>query len=409
MDVQATEMAIVGDTLYYIGTTDAAVKGGKSVDMGLVDIVAHKTISTTLFGAKEVGEMTMPYGIAVNPYTKDFYLMDAKNYVSSGQLLHFSPEGRFLWKTWTGDIPSRAAFVRDGAALDTTEEIPPAGNMSRYIAAVDEYVPAPGQFVNVIPLYEDGDDNEAMVRKCTDAIARNKGGMVSLGAWGGYITFHFDHPVENVEGEYDLYIKGNTFNAPGKTGEGSPEPGIVMVSQDTNGNGIPDDEWYELAGSADIDSIGKVMYDYEMTYRYNPLKPVAWTDNRGASGTVNRVGSHQQEYFPLWLTGGRDDATLTFRGTRLPDNATDISGNGTYWRLTSLRFGYADNQPNTIDGERNPLCCFDIGWAVDRERRPVRLSHVDFVRVYSAMNQQCGWLGETSTEICGAEDLHIAE
>ena len=103
--------------------------------------------------------MTMPYGIAVNPYTKDFYLMDAKNYVSSGQLLHFSPEGRFLWKTWTGDIPSRAAFVRDGAALDTTEEIPPAGNMSRYIAAVDEYVPAPGQFVNVIPLYEDGDDN----------------------------------------------------------------------------------------------------------------------------------------------------------------------------------------------------------------------------------------------------------
>ena len=146
-----------------------------------------------------------------------------------------------------------------------------------------------------------------------------------------------------------------------------------------------------------------------MTYRYNPLKPVAWTDNRGASGTVNRVGSHQQEYFPLWLTGGRDDATLTFRGTRLPDNATDISGNGTYWRLTSLRFGYADNQPNTIDGERNPLCCFDIGWAVDRERRPVRLSHVDFVRVYSAMSQQCGWLGETSTEICGAEDLHIAE
>lgn len=409
VDVQATEMAIVGDTLYYIGTTDAAVKGGKSVDMGLVDILAHKTISTTLFGAKEVGEMTMPYGIAVNPYTKDFYLMDAKNYVSSGQLLHFSPEGRFLWKTWTGDIPSRAAFVRDGAALDTTEVIPPAGNMSRYIAAVDEYVPAPGQFVNVIPLYEDGDDNEAMVRKCTDAIARNKGGMVSLGAWGGYITFHFDHPVENVEGEHDLYIKGNTFNAPGKTGEGSPEPGIVMVSQDTNGNGIPDDEWYELAGSADIDSIGKVMYDYEMTYRYNPLKPVAWTDNRGASGTVNRVGSHQQEYFPLWLTGGRDDATLTFRGTRLPDNATDISGNGTYWRLTSLRFGYADNQPNTIDGERNPLCCFDIGWAVDRERRPVRLSHVDFVRVYSAMNQQCGWLGETSTEICGAEDLHIAE
>ena len=30
---------------------------------------------------------------------------------------------------------------------------------------------------------------------------------------------------------------------------GSSEPGIVLVSKDTNGNGLADDEWYELAGS----------------------------------------------------------------------------------------------------------------------------------------------------------------
>jgi hypothetical protein len=28
------------------------------------------------------------------------------------------------------------------------------------------------------------------------------------------------------------------------------------------------------------------------------------------------------------------------------------------------------------------------------------------VKVYTALNQQAGWLGETSTEIMGAEDLH---
>ena len=123
-------------------------------------------------------------------------------------------------------------------------------------------MPAPGQFINTMPLYEEGDDAAAMVRKCTEALADNNGGMVSLGGYGGYITFHFDHSVKNVEGEYDIYIKGNAM-------DNGSEPGIVMVSKDTNGNGLPDDEWYELSGSADVDSIGKVKYGYEITYTYS--------------------------------------------------------------------------------------------------------------------------------------------
>ena len=34
------------------------------------------------------------------------------------------------------------------------------------------------------------------------------------------------------------------------------------------------------------------------------------------------------------------------------------------------------------------------------------LPGVNFVKVYTALNQVCGWIGETSTEVCGAEDLH---
>ena len=69
---------------------------------------------------------------------------------------------------------------------------------SKYIKAVDEYVPAPGQFVNALPAYEDGDDAAAMAAKCTAAIADDKGQFVTLGAYGGYITFHFDPSVANV-------------------------------------------------------------------------------------------------------------------------------------------------------------------------------------------------------------------
>ena len=175
-----------------------------------------------------------------------------------------------------------------------------------------------------------------------------------------------------------------------------------MVSQDTNNNGLPDDAWYELSGSADVDSVGKVIYGYQCTYTYAPMSNIPWSDNMNNSGTIDRLDMfHPQEYFPLWL---KDKGTLTFFGTRLPNNAHDTSGNGTYWVLDALRYGYADNKPNT-DIEANS---FKIDWAVDPvTRTPVSLQYVDFVRVYTALNQKAGWLGETSTEITGAKDLHM--
>ena len=67
--------------------------------------------STSLSDAPEVKKIRMPYGIIVNPIDRDFYLMDAKNYVSSGELLHFLPDGTFDWKVRTGDIPAHATFL----------------------------------------------------------------------------------------------------------------------------------------------------------------------------------------------------------------------------------------------------------------------------------------------------------
>jgi hypothetical protein len=122
-----------------------------------------------------------------------------------------------------------------------------------------------------------------------------------------------------------------------------------------------------------------------------------WSDNQGMTGSVLRNTFHSQEYFPLWLAA---QGTLTFRGARLPDNAVM---NGNTYLLPAYDYGYADNQPNSnTDG-----CSLDIGWAVDDEGHPVSLNHINFVRCYNAMNQTCGRLGETSTEILGAEDLHL--
>ena len=61
---------------------------------------------------------------------------------------------------------------------------------SKYIQAVDEYRPAPGQYVNDVPEYEAGDTEADMIRKCNNNLAGLgpiDSHLVALGGWGGYI------------------------------------------------------------------------------------------------------------------------------------------------------------------------------------------------------------------------------
>lgn len=110
LEIPVSAMTIVGDSLYYLGMSFNYLQGGYQREWGIVDVQRHCRLQTTLFDAPEIAQMTMPYGLIVNPYDRDFYLMDAKNCVSSGELLHFLPDGTFDWRVKTGDIPSRAAW-----------------------------------------------------------------------------------------------------------------------------------------------------------------------------------------------------------------------------------------------------------------------------------------------------------
>lgn len=284
---------------------------------------------------------------------------------------------------------------------------------SPYLHRVYDYHPAPGQFVNMMPIWEKGDSYEDMLRKAEESISGTMEELVSLGAFGGYITFGFDHTVVNMPGKNDFMVLGNSFYEEGfeSAKAGSCEPGIVMVSVDVNGNGLPDDEWFELAGSEFASPA--TIHDYAISYtRPDDLKPavprppyildaeyIAWTDSEGEAGFVAKNFQHTQSYYPMWETADE----LHFSGSRLAGNALDVYGNGLYFQLSSYPWGYVDNHPN-IYGELNS---FDIGNAVDSEGKPVWLPGIDFVRVYTAVNQYCNWIGETSTEIAGARDLHL--
>ena len=258
-----------------------------------------------------------------------------------------------------------------------------------YVTHVYEYVPAPGQFVNTLPAYEVGNTTEQMCNKCLTSF--NNDTPVTLGAYGGYITVGFDHTILNVMGQNDFKVLGNAF-------DGSAEPGIVLVSTDTNKDGIPNDGWYELAGSEY--SKPATIHDYEIIYTRptSISEDVKWTDNKGGEGVVKYMTpTHTQSHYPIWIT----DNSLIFKGARLADNGA-LNTAQTQWIMASYDYGYADNKPSSGTGGY-----FNLEWAVDSNGKAVTVKGVDFIRIYTAVNQAIGLgVGEISTEVAGVEDLH---
>ena len=414
LEVAVSDLDIVGDSLYFCADSWSNFSQSSTVSYGIVDVRTHQLVSTGFITDGTDAQISKPYGLKVHPVTRDIYVTDAKDYVTPGMLYCFSPDGIKKWNVRTGDIPAHMAFCPVNL-VQPTDTTGPVTHGNPYIAHVFDNSPAPGQFVNELPEYEEGDDANMMRLKAEEAIANNNRQMITLGGWGGSITFGFDHMVENVPGEYDFVVLGNAFYSGGATPErpgGSCEPGIVLVSYDANGNGRPDDEWYELAGSEYHNPA--TQHGYSVTY-YRPepghvptpsvLYPVLtdttyirWTDNLGGTGYMYELTYHNQPYYPEWIEAG----SLTFTGSRLPDNYEDTSGEGTYYVLYAYPWGYADNHPNNNEAAR-----LKIDWAVRADGSPANLPGIHFVKVYTAVHQQCGWLGETSTEILGAQDLHL--
>ena len=366
--VECDNISLSGDSLYVL---DAKAKTLSVIHTQTLQITPQNTISSDL------QTYEMPFGLLATP--TGIYITDAKNYVSSGTLHAYSLSGLHRWQAKTGDIPGHLCLV--GVNLGNIAPDTTTTTGGKYLAHVYEYMPAMGQFVNVMPKYAEGDDAEAMCRKCEKAIANNNGGMITLGGWGGYITFGFDHAVRNVQGERDFQILGNAFYMQGNTQYGSSEPGIVYVSRDVNRNGLPDDTWYELRGSE---------YD-------NPTTDHHYQKTYTRAGDTLQNAFHKQSYYPQWIA---EDA-ITFEGVRLANTTEKISN---MYVQRVLEYGYADNKPNTDTLGTS----FDISWAVDADGNPVVLPSVDFIRVVTAIDywNTVAGTGEISTEIAGAIDLH---
>ena len=256
---------------------------------------------------------------------------------------------------------------------------------------VVEFTPAPGQFIN------EGYIAATAKEACDYAEQRLRNGYyISLGGFGGYVVVKFNEPIINT-GDYDFGIYGNSFS-------GSSEPGVVWVSQDANENGLADDEWFELYGS-ESEKDGTI-HGYSITYsRTDDETKIAWRDNRGASGTIERNSSHCQDYFPAWIA----DQEYTLSGTLLPDNS-EWCEEDKLWKyvLHAFEWGYADNF-SSIDRATDRANRFRIGDAHTISGEAANLSQIDFVKVQSATNVVLPAIGEISTEVCGFVVYNMVE
>jgi hypothetical protein len=297
----------------------------------------------------------------------------------------------------------------------------PALAQSPFAAAVLDYRPAPGQFVQ-----------DAAYNDPASALGPPIGGgtldgndtkAVTLGGFGGSITLAFDHAVRDDPGNplgLDFIVFGNAFWPNGDPNRRWAEPATIEISHDANGNGLADDPWYLIPGTHLSDPLA--------TYQ-----PQTWDDNTNDSTSPPALDS--------WLPPGETGTWQTW-SFRLPADPFESSlildnPNGPFATEEGV-VGYADCSPTLLlgdlDGDNviddpdarperfyttpdDPFTvgidagsgggdAFDIAWAIDPvTNQPANLRSFHFIRITNATNAVFGPFGERSAEVCGVADV----
>lgn len=258
-------------------------------------------------------------------------------------------------------------------------------NSAKYISEVFEYMYGPGQ--------------HAKIAKPTDIsnfIGEPKSDKwLYLGGFGGYVIAGFNHNITNGDGvDFEVFALQSA----------SPEPAVVYVMSDTNGDGKPNETWYELKGNQDSASIRNYWVRYYKAVA--DTANITWHDSNGVKGYL-KCGFGATNSSAWWWPATTTDS-ITLHGTRLPNAYDDNSANGTqYWVVPPTRFtwGYAENvfgtdYEKTVGGNK-----LDISNAIDSLGHTVILPHIRFIKVQTGVFQQAGWTNEVSSEVRGAMDL----
>lgn len=110
MNIPCTNMALKGDSLYVYSVEYNFDTKKNEVTYGIIDVTKMELVNDHFITDGTEDEIEIPYGIAIHPVTREIFVTDAKNYVSSGVLHCYGPDGKKRWSVRTGDIPAHMAF-----------------------------------------------------------------------------------------------------------------------------------------------------------------------------------------------------------------------------------------------------------------------------------------------------------
>ncbi|PAM91531.1 hypothetical protein B4N84_27375 [Flavobacterium sp. IR1] len=111
LDIPVSGMCMVEDILYFYSVSWSYLTGSNKVTYGTFDTKTKKIINDKIITDGTDKQIIIPYGLQVNPETKEIFITDAQNYVVTGYIYCFTPEGKLKWKTTAGNIPAHIAFI----------------------------------------------------------------------------------------------------------------------------------------------------------------------------------------------------------------------------------------------------------------------------------------------------------
>lgn len=264
-------------------------------------------------------------------------------------------------------------------------------------SAVESYLPAPGQYVNL-----------SAYREANKTLGGTS--AVTLGAFGGNIVYKYDEPIKNDPNNpygIDFIVFGNCFtNSDGSTSSGAAEPAAVAVSKDG-------ENWYELAGSEYYGANAR--HNVKITYENGDTEFLAaadtpWITDDGESGVMPKNSYHSQPYYP------NPEYYADFQngiGKNESYTAESVSFAGTVIEMGFYPFGYADSHSEK-DGKITNIAAnpysgnhsyiyngdgFDLAWAVDSDGNSVELDEISYIKIYNATLSYGTATGEKSAEI----------
>lgn len=111
LDIPVSGMCLMEDLLYFHSVEWSNLTNSNKITYGILDTRTNKIVSDKVITDGTDKQIMIPYGIKINPETKEIYITDAQNYVVTGYIYCFTPEGKLKWKTTAGNIPAHFAFI----------------------------------------------------------------------------------------------------------------------------------------------------------------------------------------------------------------------------------------------------------------------------------------------------------